>query len=323
MSAAQMTESVSAVRLLDVDPDIARFLSNEDRMALRKLVLPVVGVPKGTLQLPVLLDEVNGFGAIVLEGMLMHRLRIGDQVTVRLLGPGDVVSLTEVPRSMLLAESNWSAAAWTQLAVLGDEVLGAVRRWPRLAAGVYVRVAEQADRLAAQLVISQMPRVDQRVLALLWLLAESWGHVGPAGTMLPVSLTHDALGALIGARRPTVTLALGELSDRGAIVRQNQGWLLLEQPPAPTDGGPAIEQPSLITGARTDWTSQEDADPASDRQDLMSALGALREEHVRNRDQVRQRLAEMAVSRERCRAIRQRIAQQSPTGEDLSRRAPS
>lgn len=57
-------------------------------------------------------------------------------------------------------------------------------------------------------------------------------------------LTHDALGALVGARRPTITLAVRELTDRGAIVRQDQGWLLVEPPPA----GPAM--PSTSRDAR-------------------------------------------------------------------------
>ncbi len=48
-----------------------------------------------------------------------------------------------------------------------------VRRWPGLLAGLHVHVAEQSERLAAQLVICQLPRVDQRLLAIMWLLAES------------------------------------------------------------------------------------------------------------------------------------------------------
>jgi hypothetical protein len=78
--------------------------------------------------------------------------------------------------------------------------------------------------------ICQLPRVDERLLALMWLLAESWGQVTPAGTLLPIALTHAALGGLIGARRPTVTLALGNLTAAGVIRRQPRGWLLLGSP---------------------------------------------------------------------------------------------
>jgi len=58
---------------------------------------------------------------------------------------------------------------------------------------------------------------------------------------VPVSLTHDALGELIGARRSTVALALNELSERGAVVRQNGSWLLLESPPEPIGEMPSVQ----------------------------------------------------------------------------------
>ena len=54
----------------------------------------------------------------------------------------------------------------------------------------------------------------------------------PSGVVVPLSLTHELLGRLVGARRPTVSLALKALIDRGALVRrQDRSWLLLE--PAP------------------------------------------------------------------------------------------
>jgi CRP/FNR family transcriptional regulator, cyclic AMP receptor protein len=307
-----MTESVSGVRLLDVEPDVARFLSDEERPAAHQLVLPVHHVPKGPVDIAAVLSAQGGFGALLLEGMLIHRLRIGDQLTARLVGPGDIMSLPGQGQSMLLAEASYAATAPTGLALLGDEVLAAVQRWPRLAAGIYVRVAEQADRLAAQLAICQLPRVDQRILALLWLLAEAWGHVGSTGTTLPVSLTHDALGTLIGARRPTVTLALGELSERGAIVRQDRGWLLLEAPPEPIQTNGTIEQPSLLSRLPSGWGVAQA--PAVDHhqihEELLSAMHILREEHIRSRDRLRQKLREFTSTRERCHEIRQRIAQQ-------------
>ena len=108
------------------------------------------------------------------------------------------------------------------------------------------------QRLTGQLVICQLPRVDQRVLAILWLLAESWGHVTPGGVRLPLALTHETLGALIGARRPTVTLALRKLSEKGSIVRQDSGWLLLEPPPEP-EGTPKELAPELAGISLSRW----------------------------------------------------------------------
>jgi len=58
------------------------------------------------------------------------------------------------------------------------------------------------------------------------LLAERWGMVTPQGRIIRLPLTHETLGSLIGARRPTVSLALGDLAERGEVVRQDGGWLL-------------------------------------------------------------------------------------------------
>jgi hypothetical protein len=63
--------------------------------------------------------------------------------------------------------------------------------------------------------------------------------------MLPLALTHETLGGLVGARRPTVTLALRELTERGALVHQSPGWLLLEAPLAPLETEKRSPTPDL------------------------------------------------------------------------------
>jgi CRP-like cAMP-binding protein len=247
-----------------------------------------------------LLDHASGFGAVVLSGMLVERMRVGDQVGLRLLGPGDVLSLTKQSRSMLLSYADCRAVTDVRLALLGRELLLAVQRWPQLLAALHVRMAEQSDRLAAQLVICQLPRVDQRLLAVMWLLAESWGHVTAAGTSLPLGLTHDLLGGLIGARRSTVTLALGELAERGALIRQDRGWLLLEPPPQPSALLPEIEEPRVLAEVGPQWSETvEEPDLETTGAHLLDTVRRLREEHVRNREHVRAQLERLRRERER------------------------
>ncbi|MBV9309364.1 MAG: Crp/Fnr family transcriptional regulator [Solirubrobacterales bacterium] len=191
--------------------------------------MPVLELKRDEFGLSELLEPEQAFGAMIVEGMVMQHLRIARHAAMRLLGPGDLLSLNFGPGAPLLVESRYVAPIETRLAILGNELLMAGHRWPRLLAGLHARLSDQAERVAAQLVVCQLPRVADRLLAILWLLSESWGRVTPFGVDLPLALTHDNLGALIGARRPTVTLALKELTGRGAIVRQERGWLLLEQ----------------------------------------------------------------------------------------------
>ncbi len=247
------------MRLLEVEPDIGRGLDGEDLAAARQVTVPVL-VIRGERDLDVgrQLRRAGAIGALVLEGIVLRQLVVGDQLGTRLMGPGDLVLSGGGPPPMLVGESHFRAIPDTRLAVLGGEFLLAARRWPSLFTGLQLRWAQQADRLTTQLVICQLPRVDQRLLALVWLLAESWGRVTPTGTTLPLSLTHDALGALIGARRPTVTLALRGLTERGAIIRQDQGWLLLEAPPHSTGRPERVRDPAVIGAGRSTWVQESD-----------------------------------------------------------------
>ncbi|HWD63952.1 MAG TPA: Crp/Fnr family transcriptional regulator [Solirubrobacteraceae bacterium] len=218
------------IRLFDAEPDLIRFLGPEDSERARETQLPVHSLNKGDTDIQALFESSSAFGALVLEGMLLQSLRLGNHSGLRLLGPGDILSITQTPKSILVIESTCRATVPTRLALLEREMLMAVRRWPQIAAGLHAHTGEQSERLVTQLMICQLPRVDERIVALMWLLAESWGQVTPAGTFLPISLTHAALGGLIGARRPTVTLALGNLTHAGLLRRQQRGWLLLGSP---------------------------------------------------------------------------------------------
>jgi CRP/FNR family transcriptional regulator, cyclic AMP receptor protein len=307
--------SPSAVRLLDVDPDIGRYLTPEELEDATGLVVPVLRLPEHNADVVDALERIGAFGALVIRGMVIHQLRIGDQVAARLLGSGDIVTVAGAPQSMLLSESRCRTAAPTELALLGKEVLAAAHRWPRIVAGLQSRLAQQSDRLATQLVICQLPRVDQRLLAMMWLLAESWGRVTSSGTSLPVSLTHETLGALIGARRPTVTLALRELTERGAVVRQDRGWLLLELPPEPSADVVSIRAPKLIEEVELRWADDQQlsaagpTDVASQFQALREVVSELQTRHLRSADAVRERLELLQMIREQCMATHERCSE--------------
>ena len=69
-------------------------------------------------------------------------------------------------------------------------------------------------------------RIEGRLLLMLWALSERWGVVTPHGVEVRLKLTHDALGRLVGARRPSVTTAIGALTDAGALERISDGYRL-------------------------------------------------------------------------------------------------
>jgi CRP/FNR family transcriptional regulator, cyclic AMP receptor protein len=48
--------------------------------------------------------------------------------------------------------------------------------------------------------------------------------------LIPFALTHSTLARLVGARRPSVTSAIGELAKDGLLERTDDGWLLRGDP---------------------------------------------------------------------------------------------
>jgi CRP-like cAMP-binding protein len=119
-----------------------------------------------------------------------------------------------------------------RIAVLDGRFARVACRYPGLVAQLLGRTLRRSRWLAILLTISSMPRVDARVQALFWHLADRWGHVTLDGVVVPVRLTHEMIGRLVGAHRPSVTTALSELTRTDRVRRLPHGWLLLGDPPA-------------------------------------------------------------------------------------------
>jgi hypothetical protein len=313
------------VPLLDVRLVLTDQLTADERAELAGIRLPVITVDPGPLDLGQLLNQHRAFGATVFDGLVMSSLRIGEQTGIHLLGPGDLL----VPRNELwptwLAELDFRTATPVRLALLGNDLLAAVYRWPRMLQGLYGAMGDQLQRLTVQLVICQLPRVEDRIMAMLWLLADSWGHVTPGGVRIPLALTHETLGSLVGARRPTVTLALRKLTDDGSLVAQDPGWLLVAPPPQPAEPTHRIVPAPPNRLALGPWAAlprreeeeEEDEDLSISYAELLETVHRLREQHASDQQQTRERLMRVRNDRVRIAALRKRI-----TEDALRRRRP-
>jgi CRP-like cAMP-binding protein len=80
--------------------------------------------------------------------------------------------------------------------------------------------------------ISHYPRLDERLLFLLWELADRYGTVRTDGIHVPIPMTHEVVSHLVGARRPSVSGALSRLAATGLLTRDEHGWLLQGEAPA-------------------------------------------------------------------------------------------
>jgi CRP-like cAMP-binding protein len=247
----EVTERRAAgIRLLEVEPELGHGLPpDQEAQARRHVVAALESLPPGPWDPDPALGQEPGFiGLLLVDGMIARDIEIGGRRCSELLGPGDVLrpwdyddgEMTSVP-----SESTWSVLEPTRVAVLDRRFATVACRWPELVARLIGRTLRRSRWLAILLTISSMPRVDARVHALLWHLADRWGRVTLDGVVVPVRLTHDMIGRLVGAHRPSVTTALSELTRAGRITRQTDGWLLRGDPPEVVP--PVQSQPSMRT----------------------------------------------------------------------------
>ena len=225
-----------AVHLLEVDPDLGRGLDiQRAREVSRRLVARTLEIPRGTWSPAQLLaGGSQPIGLLVLEGLLVREATVGEHPSAELLGPGDLLRAGEGDEDadLLPRQIEWNALSCARVAVIDYALAVRAAQWPEIFACFVERAARRAERLVIMQAIGHLTRVDDRLVALLWYLAERWGRVVPGGVAVDLRLPHRTLAGMVGARRPSVTTALGQLTARGDIERRpGGGWLLHGSPP--------------------------------------------------------------------------------------------
>lgn len=227
----------ATVSILAHDPDLAADLEPaERRRAEHEVRAATVQLDAGTWDPATDLEWEPGpgdLGLLVLEGLLVRRLDLHGAACAEVIGAGDLIRPWETAHSLTLSrDATWTVVDAAQLAILDRSTLRVVGRWPELVAQLTERAIARSHGLAFHLAICGLPRVDLRILAVMWNLADRWGRVTPEGVLLPLPLTHRILGQLIAAQRPSVTSNLGQLRERGLVVARDEGgWLLGGDPP--------------------------------------------------------------------------------------------
>jgi CRP/FNR family cyclic AMP-dependent transcriptional regulator len=222
--------------LIDLDPDLGRAL-DEQRLALAhaELRVRVHSMPRGPWPLRAVPSATGTahLGLLVLSGVVGSDVLLEDLVSTELLGAGDILRPwpLDAPERLLGDETRWTVLADCRVAILDHRFAFMLSRFPEIYGALLERIERRARRLARTQAISELNRVDRRVLAMLWHLAERWGRMTPDGVVIPLDISHRLLGQLVGARRPTVSTAVAELARDGAVQRRvDGGWLLRGEP---------------------------------------------------------------------------------------------
>jgi hypothetical protein len=235
-------------RVLDEDPELLSGMPEAEARAARQAgVAPTVALATGPWHAP---NEPSLFadhlGLLVLSGLLTRTVMIEGMESPELVGVGDLLrpwddhegEIASVPFT-----TRWTVLAEARIAVLDQRFCRAICHFPSVVNALVSRTVQRTRWMSIDMALAHVHRVDARLLLLLWHLADRWGRVGRDGVEVPIRLTHAQLAKLIGAQRPSVTVALRDLARLGHVVRQPGGsWLLTGMPP---------ELPELMTRRAT------------------------------------------------------------------------
>ena len=242
-----MARDEPTVPLLEAAPDLGGSLDDNGQGTARLVRVRVLRAEVGAWDPRSVNLEAAPLGLLVVDGALARTTELGGRRAVELISDGDLLwpwdddalGQRSPARGAASAAAvngdleapgppaaSWSILAPLRIALLDARVASLAARMPAFAGELVARGARRARAMSAQLALCQVPRVDARLHGFLWHLAERYGRVRTDGVLLPLPLTHELLAGLVGARRPSVTTALGQLSRRGAVSRVPEGWLL-------------------------------------------------------------------------------------------------
>jgi CRP-like cAMP-binding protein len=215
--------------VLDLDDDIAQEIEVRMRYSARQhATARLLDAEVGTCELASWFAAVgHGAGLLLIDGLVAAETRIADRTVTELLGPGDLLQPpAEREDDMIGGGSSWRVLHPARLALLDADFLERVRPWPLITQAIFRRAERRAADLCVLRAISSQPKLEVRLVLLLWHLAARWGKVEPAGLRLSLPLTHRMLGQLVGAERPSISHALGRLSHAGIVTGAAGDWHL-------------------------------------------------------------------------------------------------
>ena len=223
----------TVVQLLECDPELAEGLTPEQRAVAEKaLPVPVAGLRVGPWQPNGGEPEPGRLGYMIVEGLMVRRIEVGQGSSLELLGHGELLRPWQEDTSSF-CRSSWEVVEPTTLAQLGPAVMPNLSRWPVLVSNLLARGIRRSRALAADAAAANIIGIEERLLTALWQLAETWGEAKSDGVHLSIKLPHRLLAELMGARRPSITTALAELRRTGRLGCAPGGhWVLPGDPPS-------------------------------------------------------------------------------------------
>lgn len=205
----------------------------------RRLAARVLHLAEGPFEPSSFVPESDEWlGLLILDGLLLVEIEAGRGPTGWLVGPEDLIRPWEMEELALTADSEWHALCESRIALLDGDFARRTLDIADVARALLAKSAQSTHWLLAKSLITATPVIEERLLLLFALIGERWGRATPEGVTLSLPLTHRVLASLVGARRPSVSTALGALDEEGLISRMAGGGWLVRRPEVWTDPSP-------------------------------------------------------------------------------------
>jgi CRP-like cAMP-binding protein len=218
-------DQMAASHAIDLDtlaalPLFSGIARDELRLLCTRLVR--VAFPAGKHLLAA--DQPGEVAYVILAGTLRVLLADadGNEITLALLGPGEIVGETALVNAEVRAASVTTHEPVVLLAISCPVFADARQRLHRLVDNLIQILARRVRQANAQVLALATLDVAGRVARQLLLLAESYGRLEPDGVRIALRLTQDDLAHLVGATRVRVNQAIGHFRRNGFLVVDTQ-----------------------------------------------------------------------------------------------------
>ena len=223
------------VQILVRDPDLSAGLAGERlRRAERDLIAETIVAFQGPWDPEVEAEGARGgIGLLLLDGLVVRRVGRTGRYGAELLGPGDLMRPWQHDGEdvSLPFDTSFRVIEPAVLALLDFRFAVRAAPYPEVTGALIGRAMQRSRTLVVDMAIAHYPRIDRRLLMLMWHLADRWGRVTPEGVRVPLRLTHQLLADLVASRRPSVTSGLQQLIHEGHISKARDAWVLHGEPP--------------------------------------------------------------------------------------------
>lgn len=154
----------------------------------------------------------------------------GNEITLDIRKAGDFIGETVLAEAGVYPVSAVCLEPVLTCGFAKDQLEGIILERPNIGLQIIRNLSAQISQLTNRVEDMAISGIAERLLRLLTRLAAEHGTPQGEGILLPLLLTHEELGFLLGAHRVSVTRAMQELKQAGWLAK-NGRFLLLSPPP--------------------------------------------------------------------------------------------